>query len=108
MDRFAAIETQSKSAQKFLIELADRLELHVLSLSSNQKVNYHLAGVFSSNFLVANLFAADELLKKIKKVKSSFEIVRPIIYSTLEKRKFEVRNNRSSFWSYQQRGFRDN
>ena len=56
---FAAIETQSKSAQKFLIELADRLELHVLSLSSNQKVNYHLAGVFASNFLISNLFLAD-------------------------------------------------
>ena len=80
---FAAIETQSKSAQKYLIELADRLELHVLTLSSNQKVNYHLAGVFASNFLVSNLFAADELLKKIKKEKSSFEIVRSIIYSTL-------------------------
>ena len=80
---FTAIESQSKSAQNFLTELADRLELHVLSLNSNQKVNYHLAGVFASNFLVSNLFAADVLLKKIRKEKSSFEIVSPIIYSTL-------------------------
>jgi predicted short-subunit dehydrogenase-like oxidoreductase (DUF2520 family) len=80
---FAAIETKSKSAQKFLKELADRLELHVLGLSSNQKVNYHLAGVFASNFLVSNLSAAEALLQKIKKGKSSFEIISPIIYSTL-------------------------
>jgi predicted short-subunit dehydrogenase-like oxidoreductase (DUF2520 family) len=81
---FAALETKSKSAQKFLIELADSLELHALTLIPNQKVNYHLAGVFASNFLVGNLFAADELLKKTKKEKSSFEIVSPIIYSTLK------------------------
>lgn len=80
---FAAIETQSKSAKNFLMELAARLGLNMFNLNSNEKVNYHLAGVFTSNFLVSNIFSSDLLLRKINKRKNSFEIVRPIINSTL-------------------------
>jgi len=80
---FAAIETQSKTARKFLMDLANKIKLNAISLSSDKKVGYHLSGVFASNFLVSNIFQADVLLNKIKKGKSSFEIVCPIIYSAL-------------------------
>jgi predicted short-subunit dehydrogenase-like oxidoreductase (DUF2520 family) len=81
---FAAIETQSKLARKYLMELAVRLQLNAISLDSNEKVNYHLAGVFASNFLVSNLFSSDLLLKEPDKRKNSFEIVSPIVSSTLQ------------------------
>ena len=81
---FAAIETKSKLAQKFLTVLATRLKLNAINLKSNDKVNYHLAGVFASNFLVSNIFSTEMLLSKINNQKYSFEIVSPIINSTLK------------------------
>lgn len=81
---FAAIETKSKSAQKFLTEIATRLKLNAINISSNNKVNYHLAGVFASNFLVSNYFSSDLLLSKIRNGKKTFEIISPIIESTLK------------------------
>jgi predicted short-subunit dehydrogenase-like oxidoreductase (DUF2520 family) len=81
---FSAIETQSKLARKYLTELAVRLQLNAMSLGSEGKVNYHLAGVFASNFLVSNLFSADLLLREPDKRANSFQIVSPIVSSTLK------------------------
>lgn len=81
---FATIETESSAAKKFLLELAARLELHIFSLNSNQKANYHLAGVFASNFLISNIFSSELLLNQIKKRKNALEILDPIIRSTLK------------------------
>jgi len=81
---FAAIETQSNTAKRFLKKLTVKLQLNAFYLSPNEKVNYHLAGVFASNFLVSNLFSSDMLLRKINKKTNSYEIMTPIINSTLK------------------------
>ena len=80
----AAIETQSGAAKKFLEELATKLHLNAFYLNSNEKVKYHLAGVFASNFLVSNLFSTDLLLGKVSKRTNSYEIMAPILNSTLK------------------------
>ena len=81
---YAVIETDNKNAQKYLLDLASKLKLRAFIIPTNQKVYYHLAGVFASNFLAGNLFAAEKLFSKNKKGGIKFfDIAKSIIYSTL-------------------------
>lgn len=54
----AAIEGEDKRAVKYLNQLCSKLKLKPIRISSAEKAFYHLAGVYSSNFLVGNLFNA--------------------------------------------------
>jgi len=58
----ASIETESKLAKSFLLQLCRRLKLKPHRLASDEKVFHHLAAVHSSNFLVGNLFNAFSLV----------------------------------------------
>jgi predicted short-subunit dehydrogenase-like oxidoreductase (DUF2520 family) len=81
---YAAIETSNKKALKYLLDLSTKLKLKAFIIPTNQKVYYHLAGVFASNFLVGNLFASEKLFSKNKKGGLKFfDIAKPIVYSTL-------------------------
>lgn len=55
---YCAVETEDDSAGKFLFRLAKKLELKPFKIESGQKVFYHIAGVFMSNFLVGNFYNA--------------------------------------------------
>ncbi len=93
----AAIETGSSAAEKFLFSLAKMMKLRPFKLSSDDKISYHLAGVYASNFLVGNIFSAENVFQKrsrrrqrslakggqAKKKLHFFEIVEPIIKTTL-------------------------
>jgi len=54
----ASIETESKQAKAFLLQLCRKLKLKPHTIKSDEKVFYHIAAVHSSNFLVGNLFNA--------------------------------------------------
>ncbi len=87
---FAAIETESDTAEKFLSSLAGTLELKSFNLSEEAKVFYHLAGVFAANFLNANLFSAGNLLEKTGLSKNEkYSLFEPIIQTTLS----NIKNN---------------
>jgi predicted short-subunit dehydrogenase-like oxidoreductase (DUF2520 family) len=87
---FAAIETKNKSAEKFLFALADNLKLNAFKMNEESKVYYHLAGVFASNFLNANLYASEELLQKTGlNKKDYFNLFEPIVYQTIT----NIKNN---------------
>jgi len=58
----ASIETESRQAKAFLIQLCRKLKLKSHFISSDEKVFHHLAAVHSSNFLVGNLFNAFSLI----------------------------------------------
>ncbi len=58
----ASIETESRQAKTFLLQLCKKLELKPHTIKSDEKVFHHLAAVHSSNFLVGNLFNAFSLI----------------------------------------------
>jgi predicted short-subunit dehydrogenase-like oxidoreductase (DUF2520 family) len=81
---FAAVETNDKSAESFLLSFAKNLELKTFKLNSESKVYYHLAGVFTANFLNANFFSSEKLLSKTSlNRKEYFNLFEPIVNSTL-------------------------
>jgi predicted short-subunit dehydrogenase-like oxidoreductase (DUF2520 family) len=80
---YAAIETDEKITGKFLFKLAKDLRLHPFKIKSSEKNNYHLASVFSSNFLAINLFAANQIYNN----KNLIELAYPMLLSTLNNAK---------------------
>ena len=83
-DNYAAIESNNRNALKYLLDLSAKLKMKAFLIPTDQKVYYHLAGVFASNFLAGNLFAAEKLFSKNKRGGIKFfDISRSIIYSTL-------------------------
>ena len=81
----AAIETENDKAYKFLFSLSKKLGLIPFKIKSSDKVYYHLAGVFASNFLAGNLYNSAKLFEKLNiNEKESFEILSSTIYKTLD------------------------
>jgi predicted short-subunit dehydrogenase-like oxidoreductase (DUF2520 family) len=79
-----AIETESKKAKEFLLKLSHKLKLKPFFLKSGNKIFYHLAGVFASNFLVGNISASEKLLKLSKAGKMNFlSLIDSILNSTI-------------------------
>ena len=80
----SAIETNDDSVYKFLFKFSNDLQLIPFRINSKDKINYHLAGVFASNFLAGNLFNAQKLLSlnNIDEQKY-FDIISSTIHSTL-------------------------
>lgn len=82
---YAAIETDNVRTKKFLFDLAQKLSLKPFEIKSTEKTFYHLAGTFASNFLVGNIFNSETLFNSgNKKNVKFFEIINPIVQSTLK------------------------
>ena len=81
----SAIETNDDSVYKFLLQLCNSLQLIPFRIDTKDKIYYHLAGVFASNFLAGNLFNAQKLLSlnNIDEQKY-FDILSSTIHSTLQ------------------------
>jgi len=78
----ASIETGSKQAKAFLLQMCKKLKLKPHLIASNEKVFHHLAAVHSSNFLVGNLFNAFSLISSKSKYPKS--ILRKTSQSALD------------------------
>jgi len=78
----AAIEAVNKTAILFLNKLNKKLRLKSFRISSEEKEFYHLAGVYSSNFLVGNLFNSFSLFNS--KDKNAIDIFKTTSYTTLK------------------------
>ncbi|MFW9929901.1 MAG: Rossmann-like and DUF2520 domain-containing protein [Candidatus Thorarchaeota archaeon] len=83
---YVSIETENKFAERFLFKLAGDLKLKPFKLSSEEKVLYHLTGVFASNFLVGNIFSSEKIfnIKKNKITYNNFDFLLPLIKSTFK------------------------
>ncbi len=89
-DSLTAVETESSTADKYLNSLARALKLKVFKLSAQEKVYYHLAGVFTANFLNANFFTAEKLLNNTAiGGKKHYQLFEPILKTTLS----NIKNN---------------
>ncbi|MHB8579058.1 MAG: Rossmann-like and DUF2520 domain-containing protein [Ignavibacteriaceae bacterium] len=81
---YVAIETKNHRAEEILLSLAGELNLIAIKLESRNKIFYHLAAVFASNFLVGNYFSSQMLFKNAKMQEADFnKIITPIISSTV-------------------------
>jgi predicted short-subunit dehydrogenase-like oxidoreductase (DUF2520 family) len=78
----AALEADDKKVYSFLNQLCKKLRLESFRINSDEKVLYHLAGVYSSNFLVGNLFTAFSLFKSKNKKQS--DLFKSTSYATLK------------------------
>lgn len=58
---YAAIEANDEEIAEDVMRFAKLLELHPFRIDPHQKVFYHLAGVFASNFMIANMFSAEKV-----------------------------------------------
>ena len=81
---YASVETNNKKAADFLFRFAKKLNLYPFKISSKKKVYYHIAGVYASNFLVANQFYTEQLFGKAKRGMNYKKIFDPIIKKTFE------------------------
>ncbi len=87
---FAAIEAGSLKAERFLFSLARTLNLKAFRLTIEEKVFYHMAGVYTANFLNANFFAAEKLLNMTAlNGRQHYNLFEPIINTTLS----NIKNN---------------
>jgi predicted short-subunit dehydrogenase-like oxidoreductase (DUF2520 family) len=84
-DCYAAIETNNKIAERYLFNLANDLNLKAFKITSKDKVKYHLAGVFASNFLTGNIFNSEMVfnINHINRNLNNSDFMAPIINSTL-------------------------
>lgn len=81
---YCAIETVDEKAKTFLVKLAEKLELNSFFIKSEDKVYYHLAGVYISNFLVGNYYHAYRLFQESKVEDVDFiKLMEPILKATL-------------------------
>jgi predicted short-subunit dehydrogenase-like oxidoreductase (DUF2520 family) len=82
-ESYAAIETSDDYAAEFLFKLASDLGLNAFRISADKKAAYHLAGVFASNFLVSNFYAAEELFKSTGSEVDFSRFIEPIVSNTI-------------------------
>lgn len=83
-DSYAAIDSSDKNGELLLTELAAKLGLNYFVIDSASKTEYHLSGVFASNFIVANLFAAEEMFNRTGSGVNFYEFILPIVKRSLE------------------------
>lgn len=62
-DYYCAVETDQKYVQNFLTDFATMLSLKAFFLEPDQKILYHSAAVFASNFINSTLFNSESICK---------------------------------------------
>ncbi len=81
----AGLESPDVYCIKFLKNLCREMHLNPFVIRAENKMLYHIAGVFLSNFLVGNFSHAEKLLESAGIKKSDVKkIFRPILLSTIE------------------------
>jgi predicted short-subunit dehydrogenase-like oxidoreductase (DUF2520 family) len=88
---YAAVESPAKKINKFLFKLASDLELNAFEVDPSRKAEYHLTGVFASNFLVSNFFAAEKLFRQSGSKADFLKFIDPILSHTME----NIKNKRA-------------
>lgn len=82
---YVGIESSNQKTEKLLFDLAKKLKLNPFKINSKNKVYYHLAGVYASNFLINNFYQSQFLFKRANLKKDNFlDVMFPIINTTFE------------------------
>lgn len=80
---YSAIETTDQESQETLFKLAKKLDLIPFKIASEAKTNYHIAGVFASNFLAGNIFSSQNLTMTAGIEPDAIDMFLPIVKTTL-------------------------
>jgi predicted short-subunit dehydrogenase-like oxidoreductase (DUF2520 family) len=80
---YTAIESDHQNASAFLFKLASNLGLIAFEIDPDKKTEYHLSGVYASNFLVSNLYAAEKLFSSSGSNIDFNSFIKPILNHTL-------------------------
>lgn len=81
---YSAVESSSKKCKDYLVKLSESLGMIPFMLRREDKIKYHLAAVFASNFINAVLYASSKLFGEIKETPSDhFTVFEPIIKSVI-------------------------
>ena len=79
----AAVESDQEMVTDFLFSLTEELEMIPLAIKPEDKVFYHLMGVFASNFMVANMRSAELSNVMINNsIPDLYKYLKPIVNST--------------------------
>ncbi|MGE5402590.1 MAG: Rossmann-like and DUF2520 domain-containing protein [Ignavibacteriales bacterium] len=82
---YAAIESIDAQTQDSLTTLAKKMGMQPFYIESADKIFYHIAGVFASNFLIANLYNSQQSFNMSKAEGVDFiNMIKPIVRSSLE------------------------
>jgi predicted short-subunit dehydrogenase-like oxidoreductase (DUF2520 family) len=82
---YSAIETESEEAFAYLLKLSTRLQLNPFRINSVDKIIYHLAGVYASNFINSVLFQSRKLFELLNLREYSFnDLFAPLFISTIK------------------------
>lgn len=81
---FAAVECDNQKTEKYLFDITKSVGLKPFRIFSAQKSLYHLSGVFASNFLTGNFYAAGKIYSPITKNIKLNELLGPITERTLK------------------------
>ena len=81
---YAAVETINENHFQYLSALCKKNGMFPFKMKSDNKILYHLAGVYASNFLAGNLFVSEKMLMQNNiPEKMFFNILSSTINSTL-------------------------
>ena len=80
---YVAIESDNSAITEYLEIIANDLELLPIRLKPEEKVYYHLMGVFASNFFTGNMFGVESCNELIDgAIPDIYKLLKPIINST--------------------------
>jgi predicted short-subunit dehydrogenase-like oxidoreductase (DUF2520 family) len=80
---YTAIESSDQETSGRLFKLAEDLGLNPVSIDPMKKTEYHLAGVYASNFLVSNVFAAERFFNSTQNSIDFIPFIEPILKRTI-------------------------
>lgn len=82
---FAGIEFSNKKTKEILEQLSNKLKLIPFAVEAKGKPFYHIAGVFVSNFLIANYYTANAIFSKsgVTSV-PGIQLLSPILKATIK------------------------
>lgn len=82
---YSAVESSFPEAVNFLKKLSKSLFLIPFELNKKEKIRYHLAAVFASNFINAALYGSAKLFGGIRNIPAEhYKVFEPIITSVID------------------------
>lgn len=80
---YSAVEADDVNLKDRIFTVAKSIKLKPFEIKSENKIAYHLSGVFASNFLIGNYFTAQKIYIPGDKRLDLYDILNPIIEKTL-------------------------
>jgi predicted short-subunit dehydrogenase-like oxidoreductase (DUF2520 family) len=81
---FASVESKNKSLEQLLIRITDDLGMNAFKIKADKKIEYHLSGVYASNFITSNLYNAEKFFKNTGSTAEFNKFIKSILNTTVK------------------------